>query len=131
MIGLAYVKKIIDKALAHYKLNKLCIDKGIAREKASLHMVFTGNPGTAKTSVARLFAEILKDEKVLSTGTFIEAGRADLVGDHVGATAPLVKRKFKEAQGGRHIYFATAMKMASEMRQLILLCRKWKTIETM
>lgn len=100
MIGLAYVKKIIDKALAHYKLNKLCIDKGIAREKASLHMVFTGNPGTAKTSVARLFAEILKDEKVLPTGTFVEAGRADLVGDHVGATAPLVKRKFKEAQGG-------------------------------
>ena len=100
MIGLAFVKKIIDKALAPYQLNKLCIDKGIAREKASLHMVFTGNPGTAKTSVARLFAEILKDEKVLSTGTFIEVGRADLVGDHVGATAPLVKRKFKEAQGG-------------------------------
>lgn len=100
MIGLASVKKIIHKAIANYKLNKLCIDKGIAREKASLHMVFTGNPGTAKTSVARLFAEILKDEKVLPTGIFVEVGRADLVGDHVGATAPLVKRKFKEAQGG-------------------------------
>lgn len=100
MIGLAPVKKIIHKAIAHYKLNKLCMDKGIAREKASLHMVFTGNPGTAKTSVARLFAEILKDEKVLPTGIFVEVGRADLVGDHVGATAPLVKRKFKEAQGG-------------------------------
>ena len=100
MIGLASVKKIIHKAIAHYKLNKLCIDKGIAREKASLHMVFTGNPGTAKTSVARLFAEILQNEKVLSTGTFVEVGRADLVGDHVGSTAPLVKRKFKEAQGG-------------------------------
>ncbi len=94
MIGLASVKEIIHKAIAHYKLNKLCIDKGIAREKASLHMVFTGNPGTAKTSVARLFAEIMKDEKVLSTGAFVEAGRADLVGDHVGS------RKFKEAQGG-------------------------------
>ena len=100
MVGLSSVKKVIHKAIAHYKLNKLCIDKGIAIEKASLHMVFTGNPGTAKTSVARLFAEILKDEKVLSTGTFVEVGRADLVGDHVGATAPLVKRKFKEAQGG-------------------------------
>lgn len=100
MIGLASVKKIIHKAIAHYKLNKLCIDKGIVREKASLHMVFTGNPGTAKTTVARLFAEILKDEKVLPTGTFVEVGRADLVGDHVGATAPLVKRKFREAQGG-------------------------------
>ena len=100
MIGLASVKKIIHKAVAHYKLNKLCIDKGIAREKASLHMVFTGNPGTAKTTVARLFAEIMKDEEVLSTGTFVEVGRADLVGDHVGSTAPLVKKKFKEAQGG-------------------------------
>ena len=93
-------KEIIHKAMAHYKLNKLCIDKGIAREKASFHMVFTGNPGTAKTTVARLFAEILKDEKVLSTGNFVEVGRADLVGDHVGSTAPLVKKKFKEAQGG-------------------------------
>ena len=100
MIGLASVKKIIHKAIAHYKLNKLCIDRGIAREKVSLHMVFTGNPGTAKTSVARLFAEIMKDEKVLPTGNFVEVGRADLVGDHVGATAPLVKKKFKEAQGG-------------------------------
>lgn len=63
-------------------------------------MVFTGNPGTAKTSVARLFAEIMKDEKVLSTGSFVEVGRADLVGDHVGSTAPMVKGKFKEAQGG-------------------------------
>lgn len=100
MIGLASVKEIIHKAIAHYKLNKLCTDKGIAREKASLHMVFTGNPGTAKTTVARLFAEIMKDEKVLSTGVFVEVGRADLVGDHVGSTAPLVKKKFKEAQGG-------------------------------
>lgn len=100
MVGLSSVKEIIHKAIAHYKLNKLCIDKGIARERASFHMVFTGNPGTAKTTVARLFAEILKDEKVLSTGNFVEVGRADLVGDHVGSTAPLVKKKFKAAQGG-------------------------------
>ena len=100
MIGLASVKEIINKAIAHYKLNKICMDKGIAREKASLHMVFVGNPGTAKTTVARLFAEIMKDEKVLSTGVFVEVGRADLVGKHVGSTSPLVKRKFKEAQGG-------------------------------
>ena len=100
MIGLPSVKEIIHKAISHYKLNKLCMDKGIKREKASLHMVFTGNPGTAKTTVARIFAEIMKDEKVLSTGNFVEAGHADLVGDHVGSTAPLIKKKFKEAQGG-------------------------------
>ncbi len=100
MIGLSKVKAVIQKATASFKLKKICMDKGILKEKASLHMVFTGNPGTAKTTVARLFAEIMKDEKVLSTGTFVEAGRADLVGDHVGATASLVKKRFKEAQGG-------------------------------
>lgn len=100
MIGLTSVKAVIQKAVAGYKLKKLCMDRGITKEKGSLHMVFTGNPGTAKTTVARLFAEIMKDEKILPTGNFAEVGRADLVGDHVGSTAPMVKRKFKEAQGG-------------------------------
>ena len=100
MIGLESVKKVINKAVANFKFNKLCMERGISKDKASLHMVFTGNPGTAKTTVARLFANILKDEKVLSSGIFVETGRADLVGDHVGLTAKLVKRKFKEAQGG-------------------------------
>lgn len=100
MIGLGSVKEIINKAKANFKLKKLCLDRGMKKDNASLHMVFTGNPGTAKTTVARLFAEILKDEKVLSTGNFVEVGRADLVGTHVGATAPLVKKRFKEASGG-------------------------------
>ena len=100
MIGLSSAKELINKAIAKNKLNKICSEKGITKEKVSLHMVFTGNPGTAKTSVARLFAEIMKDEKVLSSGTFVEVGRADLVGPFVGSTAPLVKRRFKEAQGG-------------------------------
>lgn len=100
MIGLSSVKTVISKAVANFKLNKLCMERGISKNKSSLHMVFTGNPGTAKTTVARLFAEIMKDEKVLSTGSFIETGRADLVGDHVGETAKLVKKRFREAQGG-------------------------------
>lgn len=100
MIGLTNVKTIINKAKANFKLKKLYMDKGYRKDNASLHMVFTGNPGTAKTTVARLFAEIMKDEKVLSAGKFVEVGRADLVGDHVGATAPKVRKKFKEASGG-------------------------------
>ena len=100
MIGLSSVKSVIKKALAGYRINKYCMEKGIPKDKASLHMVFTGNPGTAKTTVARLFAEIMKDEQILPTGKFVEVGRADLVGKYVGQTAPLVKNKFKEAQGG-------------------------------
>lgn len=100
MIGLSSVKSILKKVIADYKLKKLCMDKGISTEKPSLHMCFTGNPGTAKTTVARLFAEIMKDERMLSSGVFVEAGRGDLVSDHVGGTARLVKAKFKAAQGG-------------------------------
>lgn len=100
MIGLSSAKKIIHKAIAAFRLKKICMDRGIGKENPSFHMVFTGNPGTAKTTVARLFAEIMKDEKVLPSGNFVEAGRAELVGSVVGSTAPLVKKKFKEAQGG-------------------------------
>ena len=74
------------------------MEKGLQMDKASLHMVFTENLGIAKTTVARLFAETMKDEKVLSTGAFVEVGRADLIGEHVGTTAPLVKKKFKEVE---------------------------------
>ena len=100
MIGLASVKSVIHKAIAKYKFGKLCMEKGLINDKVTLHMVFTGNPGTAKTTVARLFAEIMKDEKALPSGHFVEVGRADLVGAVVGSTAKLVKKKFREAQGG-------------------------------
>lgn len=100
MIGLSSVKAILNKVIASFKLKKLCMDKGLRRENPSLHMSFTGNPGTAKTTVARLFAEIMRDEKILPSGKFVEAGRADLVSNYVGGTAKAVKAKFEEAQGG-------------------------------
>lgn len=65
-----------------------------------MHMVFSGNPGTAKTTVARLFAKIMKDNVVLSTGQLVEVGRSDLVGKYVGWTAKTVKKRFSEAIGG-------------------------------
>ena len=100
MVGLSSVKKIIHKAIAKYRYNKLCMERGLTSDKVSLHMVFTGNPGTAKTTVARLFAEIMKDEKALPSGNFVEVGRAELVGNVVGSTAKLVKKRFRQAQGG-------------------------------
>lgn len=63
-------------------------------------MLFTGNPGSAKTTCARLLAGILKDRGLLASGEFVECGRSDLVGKYVGWTAIIVKEKFKQAQGG-------------------------------
>lgn len=63
-------------------------------------MSFTGNPGTAKTTVARLFARIMKENYIIDTGKFVEVGRKDLVGKFVGWTAKIVEQKFKEAAGG-------------------------------
>ena len=99
MIGLKNVKEIIDKALKYYKAQKLFETRGLKAEKTAMNMVFTGNPGTAKTSVARLFARIMKDNGILSVGNLVEVGRADLVGRYVGWTAKTVKEKFKEARG--------------------------------
>lgn len=134
MVGLAKVKEVIGKAIANFKVNKLCMDKGISRNKVSLHMVFTGNPGTAKTTVARLFAEIMKDEQVLTTGKFVEVGRADLVGDHVGETAKIVKgnlEKLKEVFSllMRHIRYVMLTKVVMAMKLSIQLFKKWKIIE--
>lgn len=100
MIGLTESKKIINKAIDFYTAQKMFADKGMKAKSPAMHMVFTGNPGSAKTTVARLFARILRDNKVLSRGHMIEVGRGDLVGMFVGWTAPIVKRKFAEAKGG-------------------------------
>ena len=100
MVGLTEVKTVIDNIIASYKMQKM--RNGYLKNDAaySRHMIFTGNPGSAKTTVARLTAEILKNEGVLETGEFVECGRADLIGKYVGWTAPAVKSKFRQAQGG-------------------------------
>ena len=99
MIGLENAKNMINRALNYYKAQKLFKDKGISSDHPAMHMVFTGNPGTAKTSVARLFARIMKENGLLSEGKLYEVGRADLVGKYVGWTAQIVKNTFKKAKG--------------------------------
>ena len=100
MIGLENVKNIIDSAINYNKAQKLYLEHDMPVESMSRHMLFTGNPGTAKTTVARLFASIMKDNKILPSGQIVEVGRGDLVGKFVGSTALIVKRRFKEARGG-------------------------------
>ena len=98
LIGLTETKELISEILDFAKAQTL-YSFGEARAKQSLHMIFTGNPGTAKTTVARLVAQILKENKVLENGDLIEVGRGDLVDMYVGGTAPRVKRAFKRARG--------------------------------
>ena len=94
LIGLTEVKKIFAKIIDNFKIQKIRAEFGLEIFHQSRHMVFVGNPGTAKTTVARLFAQIL------NVKNFVECGRADLVGKYVGWTAPAVEKKFREASGG-------------------------------
>ncbi len=100
LIGLGEAKRIIRRALNYYKAQRLFAEKGMKADQPAMHMVFTGNPGTAKTTVARLFAQIMKDNGLLPKGRLVETGRGELVGKYVGWTAPNIKRKFQEARGG-------------------------------
>jgi AAA+ superfamily predicted ATPase len=99
MIGLTQAKKVIDGAINYFKLQKEYRNRGIEFSRPAMHMCFTGRPGTAKTTVARLVAEILKDNGILSEGKIVEVDRSQLVGQFVGHTAPQVKEMFDKAKG--------------------------------
>ncbi|MCR5591625.1 MAG: AAA family ATPase [Lachnospiraceae bacterium] len=100
MVGLTEIKKVVDNIINNAKIQKLRNEQGLDVHKASLHMVFTGNPGSAKTTVARLLAQILAKEGIIENGEVVECGRADLIGKFVGWTAPNVRAKFRQAEGG-------------------------------
>ena len=100
MVGLKEQKELIEQILASHKMMKLRLDMGLKRQTMTRHMCFMGNPGSAKTTVARLLTDILNKEGVLRTGRFVECGRGDLVGEYVGWTAKIVQKKFRQARGG-------------------------------
>lgn len=100
LVGIKSAKDQVKKILAFAKMRKAMEEKGEQLEPITLNMEFVGNPGTAKTTVARIVAGVLKEIGIIKTGEFIEVGRADLVAQYVGQTAPMVKSVFNKAKGG-------------------------------
>lgn len=100
LIGLTQVKKEVETLINLIRVRKMREEHGLANMDMSFHMVFTGNPGTGKTTVARLIAGIYKQLGFLSKGQLIETDRAGLVAGYVGQTAGKVTEVVKSALGG-------------------------------
>jgi len=100
LIGLDEVKAEIKKIIAFVKMQQLRREKGQKILPIQLHAVFTGNPGTGKTTVAKLYAQFLKDCGILKRGHLIVTSRADFVAGYVGQSAIKTKKKIREALGG-------------------------------
>ncbi|GBC68276.1 stage V sporulation protein K [Bacillus paralicheniformis] len=100
LVGMEEMKRNIKEIYAWIFVNKKREEQGLKAGKQALHMMFKGNPGTGKTTVARLIGRLFYEMNVLSKGHLIEAERADLVGEYIGHTAQKTRDLIKKAMGG-------------------------------
>lgn len=100
IVGLREVKDYVLSLEQNYVIQRLRERRGMKADVPAMHMIFTGNPGTGKTTIARLVSRYLKAMGVLTGGQLVEVTRADLVGKYVGHTAPLTQQVIRSAIGG-------------------------------
>lgn len=100
LVGLAPVKEYVFGLADNIQVQQRRATAGLKTASLSMHMIFTGNPGTGKTTIARLVAKYLKAIGALKGGQLVEVSRGDLVGRYTGHTAPLTNSVIQSALGG-------------------------------
>src|SRR5690606_2384106 len=95
-----HVKDFVYEIYAWLYITRRRQEMGLKASQQSLHMVFKGNPGTGKTTVARILAKLFQEMGVLTKGHLIEVERGDLVGEYIGHTAQKTKEIVKKSLGG-------------------------------
>lgn len=100
LVGLGEVKRLVRELHAYVQVQRFRRESGLAADALAMHMVFRGNPGTGKTTVARILGNIFREAGVLAKGHLLEVERADLVGEYIGHTAQKTRELLKKAMGG-------------------------------
>lgn len=100
MVGLENVKQLVYEIYALLQISRMRSEAGLSGGSHVYHMIFTGNPGTGKTTIARIVAKLFQKMGVLSKGHMIEVERADLVGEYIGHTAQKTRDLVRKALGG-------------------------------